>query len=378
MSIYEQEIDRIDFPSYLAEQPIFPKWYQKCRKTGEEIACLGAAETFSCIPRNISSDRLYGAVSFPSAKKDLLWNDFPSCLFFLPQIEIVQSQEKTVKKIRGNPIILTNKTSLLQPIELGSVPVHFPSYETWNRSVESVLESIQRQEIQKLVLARRTSFSRKGDPFSWLSHLLQTSKSSTVFALQTGPFSLFLGATPEHLYQRTQSTINTESIAGTQHRDSALDMLDKEHLEVQYVKLFLENILSSCCESFSSEKTSSIIQTSHLRHLCYKLQGNLKPHIHDQELVSLFHPSPAVGGFPKDRSLEKLCSLELFDRGLYAGAMGWISKEDTSFAVTIRSALIESTFLHAFAGSGIVEGSQAPLEWLELNSKISHWSPICP
>lgn len=380
MTVSEQEIDPIDFPSYLANQPLFPKWYQKCRETGDEVAALGALECFSHIPTELSSDRLYGAISFPSIRKDPHWKDFPSCFFFLPQIEIIQSQNKTIRRVRGNPSILAKTSPLLKSIKLEPHPIHFPSYEAWQTAVEDVLSSIQRQEIQKLVLARKTSFIREGDPFAWLSHLLHTSKSSTVFAWQMTPSSLFLGATPENLYQRKKREIETESIAGTQKLDSSISMLqkgNKEHREVEYVKLFLEKILSACCESFSSEKTSSLIQTSHLQHLRYRLKGKLKPEVLDKELLTLLHPTPAVGGYPEKSSLERLFSLEPFDRGLYAGAMGWISKEESSFAVTIRSALIESTFLHAFAGAGIVQGSQSHLEWLELESKIAHWSPSC-
>lgn len=380
MSVYEEEIDPIDFPSYLASQALFPKWYQKCRETGEEIAALGALESFSQIPERTSSDRIYGALSFPSQQKDVHWKDFPPCYFFLPQIEIIKSQNTTIRRIRGSPTVLNKNISFPTAIEIGPYPTHFPSYETWSASVENVLQSIQRQEIQKLVLARRTSFSRQGEPFAWLSHLLNTAKGSTVFALQMNPSSLFLGATPENLYQRKKREIKTESIAGTQKQDSSTDILQmgkKEHREVEYVKDFLEEALSSCCDRFSSEKTCSLIQTSHLKHLRYGLQGQLKSQILDKELLALLHPTPAVGGFPKNGSLEKLFSLEPFDRGLYAGVMGWISTEEASFAVTIRSALIESTFLHAFAGAGIVQESHAHKEWLELDSKIAHWSPIC-
>jgi menaquinone-specific isochorismate synthase len=378
MTVCEQEIDPIDFPSYLAMQPLYPKWYQKCRETGIETAAIGAVELFSQIPETLSSHRLYGAISFPASGKDLFWKDFPTNFFFLPQIEIIQSPNRTIRRTRNNPPILNAKKVFSDLIQLTSPPIHLPSYDVWQESVANVLSYIQKQEIQKLVLARRTTFTREGEPFAWLSHLLQTSRSSTVFALQMKPTSLFLGATPEHLYLREQRKIKTEAIAGTQKRDSAARMKAKDHLEVEYVKLFLEDILSSCCENFSSDQTSALIQTSHVQHLRYKLHGDLKPNILDKELLALFHPTPAVGGFPKQDSLEKLCSLEPFDRGLYAGAMGWISQDDASFAVTIRSALIESTFLHAFAGLGIVLGSEADKEWLELESKIAHWRPSCP
>lgn len=381
MHVYEEEIDPIDFPSYLAAQPIFPKWYQKCKNSGQEIAALGAWESYPNIPSAISSDRIYGALSFPSAKKDLYWKDFPSCFFFLPQVEIIQSKHKTIRRTRGSPLIVPGNSHVLNSILLDPIPVHCPSYETWNHSVEKALESIQRKEVQKLVLARRTTFQRQGNPFAWLSHLLHTSRTSTVFAFQMTPSSLFLGSTPEHLYHRTKRNLETESIAGTQKQDSSVNMFQnnsKELLEVTYVKMFLEQSLTLCCKEYSADKTCSLVHTSHLKHLRYRLQGLLKTQIADKDLLSLLHPTPAVGGFPKKDSLHILRALEPFDRGLYAGVMGWLSEEEASFAVTIRSALIESSFLHAFAGCGIVQGSNAHMEWQELDSKIAHWSPPCP
>jgi menaquinone-specific isochorismate synthase len=83
------------------------------------------------------------------------------------------------------------------------------------------------------------------------------------------------------------------------------------------------------------------------------------------------HPTPAVGGFPTDRALRDIARLEPFDRGWYAGPLGWIAKDASQFVVGIRSGLTEGKRLHLFSGAGIVEGSVPEKEWEEIENKIS-------
>ncbi len=381
------EIDPIDFPSWLAAQDIYPKFYWKCRKTGIETAALGAYKEFFEIPRHLE-EKVYGAVSFPSQNTSPLWNDFPTPYFFLPQIEIIQSPLKTRLKVRGSsPVFNTPKTTIL---DLPSLELHedFPSFKNWEESVFEVLKAIERKELEKLVLARMSSFKTENPPFSWLKKILDSSINSTVFAFQMNSSSLFLGASPEMLYQRQGRHIQTEAIAGTRKKGSSyfedqqigneLQNSIKDQKEIDCVKSFLKDSLSSICEKTSYEPIDSLIETSQLQHLYNRLDGLLRPEIDDFTILSLVHPTPAVGGLPKKVGIEKIHALESFDRGLYAGALGWISPSESSFAVTIRSALCKSGYLHAFAGTGIVTGSDPQKEWNELEDKISHWKTLCP
>lgn len=90
------------------------------------------------------------------------------------------------------------------------------------------------------------------------------------------------------------------------------------------------------------------------------------------EILSTLHPTPAVCGFPTEEARDLIAETELFDRGMYAGPVGWFGGEESEFAVGIRSALVE-TGLGAlvYAGTGIVKGSNPSLEWDELELKIS-------
>ncbi len=375
----EKEIEPLDLPKFLADQDLFPKFYWKCRKTGIETAALGSLMDLFEIPPSSLPYKFYGAISFPNSLKDPLWNNFPSPFFFLPQVEIEQSPFKTLLKIRGSAPLFNDLLKDLSDSPKANLESNLPDKTLWESLVNEVLRSIENKELEKVVLARMSSFSTQDPPFSWLKKLLISSKNSTVFALQKTEHSLFLGASPEMLYERKGQLIKTESIAGTRKKTDLtcnLQESKKDNKEFSYVKNFLSHTLCTLCERFSHDPLDSLVETSHLKHLYNRFEGTLKPGISDLDLISSLHPTPAVGGFPQKTGVTKISSLEPFDRGLYAGALGWISPEEASFAVAIRSALVVNGLLHAFAGTGIVKGSEPQKEWNELNDKISHWGHV--
>ncbi len=379
--------DPIDFPSWLAAQDMYPKLYIKCRNKDLEIAALGSIKTFSFIPKTPVEDqiRLFGYIPFPSSQQDPCWEDFSSSpFFFLPQIEVHQTPQSTKIFTRGSPISFQKNSPFIGNDLHVKHLINNPCKETWNLSVDTVLQLIARGEIQKAVLARKSLFETDTPLFLWLQKLLDNAtKNTTVFALQKSPSSVFLGASPEMLYERKGKTLYTESIAGTRKKGNSLleeheqgtELLSslKDGREVLHVKEFLCQALSYLCKKFSYDETTTLIQTSHLQHLFCQLQGTLQDKIEDKDILEALHPTPAVAGLPYQKAIETIANLEPFDRGLYAGTLGWMSENDSSFCVAIRSALAFENCLHTFSGTGIVEGSIAEKEWQELDDKISHW-----
>jgi menaquinone-specific isochorismate synthase len=110
------------------------------------------------------------------------------------------------------------------------------------------------------------------------------------------------------------------------------------------------------------------------RHLRSKVHGTLREGVTDAVLLDALHPTPAVGGHPRDEALEEIRALETFDRGWYAGPVGWIGAEDSEFAVGIRSGLVRGGTLALFSGAGIVAGSVPDEEWAEIEQKIGDFT----
>lgn len=93
---------------------------------------------------------------------------------------------------------------------------------------------------------------------------------------------------------------------------------------------------------------------------------------HLMSLVSKLHPTPALGGFPRDAAMTWIQTHEAMDRGWFGGPLGWFEQNGSGVAaVAIRCALISKKGSFAYAGAGIVEGSSPTLEWAETNQKFS-------
>jgi len=94
--------------------------------------------------------------------------------------------------------------------------------------------------------------------------------------------------------------------------------------------------------------------------------------VSDAALMQALHPSPAVGGVPTNKAIAYLREHEPFDRGWYAGPVGWVGPESGEFAVAIRSGLVRGNTLSLYSGAGIVDGSTPDGEWSEIETKLSN------
>jgi isochorismate synthase EntC len=89
------------------------------------------------------------------------------------------------------------------------------------------------------------------------------------------------------------------------------------------------------------------------------------------ELAGVLHPTPAVGGEPRDAALGTIAELEGFDRGFYAGPVGWVDRRgDGDWAVALRCAALDGRRAVLSAGAGIVAGSDPEAEWTETQAKL--------
>ena len=112
-------------------------------------------------------------------------------------------------------------------------------------------------------------------------------------------------------------------------------------------------------------------QLSNVQHLCTLVEAPLPPGADLFRIAGELHPTPAVGGTPRAAAVAHLQELEPFDRGLYAGALGWVNhRGDGEFLVGIRSALMHGDSARLYAGAGVVEGSEPERELAETELKM--------
>jgi menaquinone-specific isochorismate synthase len=263
-----------------------------------------------------------------------------------------------------------------------------PEYRQWCSLVEQGLENISTGKLDKVVLARAAVFSlaRDYDPTELLLQLRRQAPQAFHFCFQLAPNQAFLGITPELLYRRSGSKIESEAIASTRPRGQTLEEderlatelreSEKEQREHLMVLERMEGLLKQFC--LKTERLSYLerLPLRHVQHLQSKVQGVLREGIHDSDLLPAFHPTPAVSGAPDAEARALIRKLEPFDRGWYAGPVGWISSNQAEFAVGIRSGLLSGRTLRIFTGAGIVEGSVPEEEWREIEDKLQSWQHL--
>ena len=135
----------------------------------------------------------------------------------------------------------------------------------------------------------------------------------------------------------------------------------------------MERLLQKFCKKTERLSYLEPLQLRHVQHLQSKMCGYLLPVISDSDLLPAFHPTPAVSGTPDKEARSLIRKLEPFDRGWYAGPVGWISRRQAEFAVGIRSGLLCGRILKIYTGAGIVDGSVPDEEWREIEFKLQSW-----
>jgi menaquinone-specific isochorismate synthase len=138
--------------------------------------------------------------------------------------------------------------------------------------------------------------------------------------------------------------------------------------------LVLESILRRLARAGIADAVAGrprVRQLPNVQHLCTPVEAQIPTGSELLRIVGELHPTPAVGGTPREEAVAHLRELEPFDRGLYAGALGWVDhRGDGDFLVGIRSALMQDDSARLYAGAGIVDGSDPAAELAETELKM--------
>jgi menaquinone-specific isochorismate synthase len=270
-----------------------------------------------------------------------------------------------------------------EPIDAPLAREDFPGREQWDSSIRWSLQAFEDLRLEKIVLARKTvlSFASQLDPVMLLDRVRSIANDCYHFLFQPEKGSAFIGVTPERLLSRSGRYIATEAVAGTRPRGESpaadaelIDQLlrsEKDRREHAYVRQSVAAAMAPLCTSFQQDEEVSVMKLARRLHLFSSMWGMLSDKVSDADLLRALHPTPAVGGVPTKVAMEAIAHHEPFDRGWYAGPVGWIGANASEFAVGIRSALVERSRISLFGGAGIVEGSTADGEWEEIEQKVS-------
>ncbi len=422
-TIHERSIQRASIPVYgldpitwLNAQSFVTKIFWGHRDHVKKIAGAGAVhhiitdslDIMRLMRNNLEHShphiRYFGGMRFDITQPiDLMWLPFAKFRFTIPRFELITTE--TEQALAINFLVrpetdyaelykelkqALDKLQLAEPLSEQVLPhlmsrTQNPLENEWVDMVQSALYAIESQEFDKIVLSSKSilEFAEEINPLDLLQQILKKNGRSFHFAFQFQNGYAFIGMTPECLFQRHGDRLYSEAIASTRQRgatpeeDEALQqemrLSDKDLREHRWVKKMILDRLQPFCQSIETTANETVLKLSHVQHLFSQFSAELKPSVYNEQLLKALHPTPAVGGYPKQKAIQRIAQLEPFDRGWYAAPVGWVSRDEAEFAVAIRSALVHKNNLHIFAGSGIVQGSDPQKEWEENRNKAQNF-----
>jgi menaquinone-specific isochorismate synthase len=256
------------------------------------------------------------------------------------------------------------------------------SHAAWRQVIADAVATIRAGELDKVVLARRVDVVANR-PFvlpEVLARLTALYPACMIFHVDG-----FIGASPELLVERRGDQFSSYPLAGTvarsgdRHADGALvaGLLasTKERSEHRIVIEQLSQALAPWCETLVVPEQPSVLELRNVSHLATRITGRLAQRDGQLptalDLVDAIHPTAAVGGHPRLEAVRYLSKVEGFDRGTYAGPVGWVdARGDGSWALGIRSAHVAGERASMYAGVGVVADSDPAAELAETQLKL--------
>ena len=353
---------------------------------------------------------LMGGFAFDAdGPRSVHWHAFPSTHMSVPRLQLTSvgdecwisvsaivgpdgepdTDAESLSRLRSSAISAAHHLPSMAeyPPAAQNAPTTRPSFSDqrtdsdWREMVGDALDEIKRGKLEKVVLARavRTSSSAELDPFAIVRELQSVFQNAFVFACWRGQ-AAFVGASPERLVRLDGRAVQVSSLAGTTTRGSTRDedtaagqrllASAKDRLEHALVRDFVVSALADVCDGITALSEPTLLALPHVYHLHTEIRARLGTGYSLLNIIARLHPTPAVGGSPRDAALRFIRERENLDRGWYAGPIGWIGTASGEFAVALRSAVASGTEALLFAGCGIVADSSPEQELAESELKL--------
>jgi anthranilate synthase component 1 len=253
--------------------------------------------------------------------------------------------------------------------------------EGFESAVDRIKDYIVEGDAMQVVLSQRMSIPYTAPPLDLYRALRSLNPSPYMFYLDMGDFHI-VGSSPEILVHLEDGVITVRPIAGTRPRgadeeaDRALEadlLADPKELAEHLMLIDLgRNDTGRVSEIGSVELTEKMVveRYSHVMHIVSNVTGRIRPGMSAIDVLRATFPAGTVSGAPKIRAMEIIDELEPVKRGVYAGAVGYLSwSGNMDTAIAIRTAVIRDGTLHIQAGAGIVADSVPSNEWDETMNK---------
>ena len=350
--------------------------------------------------------RLFGGFSFRADfTPDNTWSIYAPAHFVLPHYQLVSIHGETWLTINtqipleDDPddligdlrMALREKITQLQTSERSVkdarqnalTSINYPMNDSmWHEMIREATKRIHAGDLNKVVLSRAAElrFDQPIRILPILRHLATNYAGCYRFLFEPRPRFAFYGASPELLASVQGKRVTTMGLAGSIGRgdndESDLCLSDellrsrKDRHEHQIVVDKIRDRLAPLTDRLDIAPID-LLKLKNIQHLHTPINGQLKQEAGVLTLVEALHPTPALGGDPRDRAMSLIRELEPIPRGWYGAPVGWIDANlDGQFTVAIRSAVAQDTRVWIYAGAGIVADSVPEKEWEETALKL--------
>lgn len=253
--------------------------------------------------------------------------------------------------------------------------------ENFHRYVDKIKEYILAGDTMQVVVAQRMSIDFRGEPINLYRALRNLNPSPYMYFMNLGDHHV-VGSSPEILARLEDGEVTVRPIAGTRRRgrtaeeDKALEIeLVNDPKEIAEHLMLIDlgrNDVGRVAKVGSVKLTDKMVveRYSHVMHITSNVTGKLNDGLRAMDVLRAALPAGTLSGAPKIRAMEIIDELESEKRGIYGGAVGYISwNGNMDTAIAIRTAVIKNGKLYVQAGAGVVADSIPALEWKETMNK---------
>ena len=247
--------------------------------------------------------------------------------------------------------------------------------------VDRIKDYIVKGDVMQVVLSQRMSVSFESDPLNLYRSLRSLNPSPYMYFVDLDDFQI-VSSSPEILARLDHGKVTVRPLAGTRKRGSSEEedlVLEEELLadpkEIAEHLMLIDlgrNDIGKVCETGSVEVSEMMVveRYAHVMHIASNVRGKIKPEFGAMDLLRATLPVGTLSGAPKVRAMEIIDELEPEKRGIFGGAVGYLSwNGNMDTAIAIRTAIIRDNQLFVQAGAGVVADSIPALEWKETMNK---------
>ena len=321
---------------------------------------------------------------FMVSEEVAVFDNLKNKLFLVVLVDSNSEEQKRLAEIRLDDLEKQLQSPLSdqalmqpkQPIDESDFVSSFGENE-FKASVRKVKEYIYSGDVMQVVGSQRMSIPFTADPVALYRAIRHLNPSPYLYYLNLEDFHI-VGSSPEILARLEDEEVTVRPIAGTRRRGHdenddltmELDLINDPKEIAEHLMLIDlgRNDIGKVAEPGSVEVTQQfgVEKYSHVMHMVSNVKARIKEGLTAMDVFKATFPAGTVSGAPKIRAMEIIDEIESVKRGIYGGAVGYLSWQgNMDMAIAIRTAVIKDNMLYIQAGGGWVADSNPDLEWKE-------------